>query len=946
MKESPHNSLTRLEIPKVEVKKPVHLRKVSISTLDNGLLVVSQDPIGIEDVLTKPFDFLGGVLSPGRNDRPHEFGPDDAVRFTFTVKAGSRDDPDGKEGLAHMLEHLLYGTGKIWDGGQDLMQKLTELGLECNASTSADRTRYYVVVPRKHAATAFGMIADSLRYGLIDQAEAGKEPGVIKAEMAMIEDDFYRESLLGIINVAYGNNHEKGNIIGTRESVASITPEDLKAFHAQYYTPANMAVSSSGAIHHHELLALSKKHFGMAKKGERAPTHEYAFSPVNAVVERPTSQLSLNILLPSIHKHSPNAQGAHLAVGYLLSQAIWQKLRENGGIYYSLTRLLDWNNPDLYDSLIFIPTVPEHVEKVVQVIGEVLRNPEGAIVEKDFERLKQDIIKEIQQAIFEMNFNDAHDVAEDLLLTESALRRTRLHEVLESLQRLSFEDMQEALAQLTKGEPAMLAYGPVAKAEELAGKSMDEMFFTPVKEALAQAREKAVEAPQRAARGSWLDEYDVLIKERASSILKSTINDLPPSSHFAVSKLIAGDSALKINHSLLKNIKNDNKRTDIESLKNTYKAIDEKDESIEFFNKDLTQQLVRYWLKDVPALPGVEKPLVLISGMEGSGAERMVSRLPSLQALHDDYVVQEDGQKTLRKASVLGGARKDGFWHLMEYALGNETLAPSAMEQELQPYDAGARRDVAVISQDALFDLITGRDAARLPRGLSKALKPVREWLEREGFVSELDKRIVLSPLLEALEAHVMKAAISGAHPVIWHGHGSPEEVLKRADIAPMQLANYKPCVIALHGEQHVMAEECAKRWEYSRGGLPALAMWNSHANAAEAWRSMLDAIARGGEILPALPIWLAQTGFNQMEGQPEFKLAGKRAGEDITWAAGLSEKLAGKLAEWFAPGKAPEATRLSDDQKQAEVAVPDSSIGTLSGVAAALHARPNPAAL
>ncbi|MBI1275556.1 hypothetical protein GC177_06255 [bacterium] len=912
----PTNDLMQLSVPHVTVKHPAHLRKVSVSTLDNGLLVVSQDPIGLRDILSPKIKIpkFFEQIEP-------ETSPDSPVKIMFTVKAGMLQDPEGKQGLAHMLEHLILTQNQAWQGERPLMFKLEEYCQDFNAHTSLEETVFEVTLPRKHVPRVFDLLANSIRTGLVDAERVLPESGVISAEMAMIEDDFLRNLLYQAQALAHGGKIERALIAGSQESVESITAKDIHSFHQRYYTPPNMAVSASGAISHAELLALCGHYFGNAKVGERTASTDAPFTPAEAAIERPTAQLGLALCLPSLDKRHPNNLANGLAVGLFLNHYLLSQLREQGISYLSAGLTGTVFNALHDDGLILVPTTPDKLERAVKVLCTLLTDSTKTMNKTLFDKIIYDIRSNIQSSVIELNFSDSHYVSQTLLLHGESSAPIRPQEVLELVNRLSLDDLRECIASLAEGEPTMLAYGPVAEAEKLAGKTIQDMFFTPVKQALAAQREARQANPPPSPQVNWIDNYNHIIKERATSTLKNTINNLSSRDHLTASSLLEQGKALEISDNILYKIGDDAATSALHNLRNRHHSFDAKEHSFNLSTKELSRQIAAYWLKGVSADLTEKPPLILVNGMDGSAAERLARRLPQDRLL-------DGGQH---------------FWQVCEHGLHHAEQAPRILEDELT--ENASQHGIALISQDAIFDLITGRDAAKLPRALTKALKPVREWLDAQGFERELDKRIALSPLLEALEGQLLKAAADKSLPIIWHGQEAPEALLARAGIGPEQLTRYQPSIMAVHGEAHLMAEENAKRWEYSRGGLPAMAYWNSHEAAAGAWRGRLEGIAQGGEILPATPIWLVQMGFDHMEGRPSFQLMGKREGLDVTLAAGLTDKAAEKVRGWFGPAGQIEAARLSPDQQQAAIAAMDGSIGDISSEAAALKEITGPAA-
>src|ERR1700759_1801674 len=148
-----------------------------------------------------------------------KYSPSTITHCCFVVNAGSRDEHEGKEGLAHFIGHLLFKETERRNTNQ-ILNRLELVGADLNAYTTKEYTCIHASLLKQHLERTVDLFEDILFHSTFPQEELEKERGVILDEIASyldqpeeaIQDDF-EELLCG--------NHPMGKkILGTKESVA------------------------------------------------------------------------------------------------------------------------------------------------------------------------------------------------------------------------------------------------------------------------------------------------------------------------------------------------------------------------------------------------------------------------------------------------------------------------------------------------------------------------------------------------------------------------------------------------------------------------------------------------------------------------------------------------------------------------------------------------------
>ncbi|USO01724.1 MAG: insulinase family protein [Alphaproteobacteria bacterium] len=171
------------------------------------------------------------------------------VSCALWVKAGTKDDPPGRSGIAHFLEHLMLKGASLTMAEDTVMKEMDVLGAEHNAATGFDLTVYYQRLPRHHLPRAMSLIAPRLQGLRLTLPIVTSERKVILEERSMRTDNIPEKQLLeGIFASLYWNHPYGRPTIGWRHEMESLSLEDAQAFYTQFYTPQRMILVLAGDI--------------------------------------------------------------------------------------------------------------------------------------------------------------------------------------------------------------------------------------------------------------------------------------------------------------------------------------------------------------------------------------------------------------------------------------------------------------------------------------------------------------------------------------------------------------------------------------------------------------------------------------------------------------------------------------------------------------------------
>lgn len=221
------------------------------------------------------------------------------VQFDVRHHVGSRDDPQGKEGIAHFVEHLMFQIGSDGPGTTRLMQELPRHTLFFNAFTSADETHYMHMGLSGELENYFKYTARRLQYDCKEVPDAAfeRERDVVRNEHRWRYGGPLGVILKSVFEQAFPPGHPYHSTgVDNDVALVSITPQDTCDFITKFYTTGQADVIITGDVDPSEALALAKKYLEPIEKrpdAEREPVPppkvEGRTVEVKAPVKKPTA---------------------------------------------------------------------------------------------------------------------------------------------------------------------------------------------------------------------------------------------------------------------------------------------------------------------------------------------------------------------------------------------------------------------------------------------------------------------------------------------------------------------------------------------------------------------------------------------------------------------------------------------------------------------------------
>ncbi|MGE0754728.1 MAG: M16 family metallopeptidase [Alphaproteobacteria bacterium] len=201
-----------------------------------------------------------------------------AISHMLWFRVGSADDPEGKSGLAHFLEHMMFKGTDAYKAGE-FSDIIARHGGDQNAFTSYDSTGYYVNIAKEHLPLVMKLEAARLRGLKLEEGETEKEREVIIEERRQRIENSPEALLDEEVNAALFRHHPYGiPVIGWMHEMQGLNREDVLDFHKKYYHAGNAVLIVSGDITAAELKPLAERSYGTLPKAE-TPLRNWVSEP-------------------------------------------------------------------------------------------------------------------------------------------------------------------------------------------------------------------------------------------------------------------------------------------------------------------------------------------------------------------------------------------------------------------------------------------------------------------------------------------------------------------------------------------------------------------------------------------------------------------------------------------------------------------------------------------
>jgi predicted Zn-dependent peptidase len=293
-----------------------------------------------------------------------------SVSVGVWVSVGSRDEPDHLAGVSHFLEHLLFkGTDRI--DAREISRRVDRVGGDINAYTAREHTVYHARMPARNLVDAIELLSDVVLHPALRTDDVESERRVILEELAM-DDDVPDEVVHRRFNEVMFLDHPLGRDPGgTRESVAALSADQIRSFHADEYCADRMVIAIAGAVDPDDAFRTVDRTFGDLRGGaglfERGAPGPMG-TDVAMVDDTEQTHLVLGGRgLPRSHPDREAFDVVNHVLGGGLSSRLFDEIRERRGLVYHVQSAMT-THADAGSWLVYAGSHPDRADEVRSLI--------------------------------------------------------------------------------------------------------------------------------------------------------------------------------------------------------------------------------------------------------------------------------------------------------------------------------------------------------------------------------------------------------------------------------------------------------------------------------------------------------------------------------------------------------------------------------------------------
>ena len=406
-----------------------------ITTLDNGLRIVTQNMPGLETVSMGIWNFVGG-----------------------------RDEEENVNGVAHLLEHMAF-KGTTSKSALQIAETIENVGGDINAYTSKEITAYYVKLLADDLPYGIDILTDILQNSTFQEDELNRERGVILQEIGMYLDtpddmifDYWQDK-------AYPNQPMGRSILGKTDIIKNITRTQVKDFMNSHYNPKKMIISAAGKVDHSNFVESIKKVCTNLPNGTKNNRVKANYNSGEYREEKKLEQIHLLLGFEGINYHNDDYYSLLVYSSLLgggMSSRLFQEIREKRGLVYGISSFsTSYTDTGIFG--IYCGTGENQITELIPVLCDQLNTSPTSVNEQEIARGKAQLKASLMMGR-ESAFRRCESAARQLLVFNRVIEPS---EILNKIEKVNADSVKK-IAQMIVSRPMTISsIGPIKKLETL-----------------------------------------------------------------------------------------------------------------------------------------------------------------------------------------------------------------------------------------------------------------------------------------------------------------------------------------------------------------------------------------------------------------------------------------------------------------------------------------------
>lgn len=386
----------------------------------------------------------------------------DSVALGVWADVGTRDEDMAHNGVAHMVEHMMFkGTKRRTAAG--IVEEIEDVGGNVNAWTSREMTSYHIHLLKEDTPMAVDILADVLQNSTMPEDEIERERHVILQEIGMTNDtpddlvfDHYQET-------AYPGQAIGAPILGTADIVKGMAKDTLHHYVRQFYTPSRLVLAAAGNVKHDDFVRLAEKMFDALPVDQKNGHQKAAYKGGENRAEKELEQSHIILGFQGVSRLDDQYYAATLLstiLGGGMSSRLFQEVREKRGLVYSI-----FCHHSAYQDdgqfVIYAGTGPGDIPKMIPVLCDEIKKIVSTVTEEELKRAKAQVRAGLLMAQESM-MSRANQIAKTLIHFDEILD---LKDKLRRIETVTVKDIHAMARRIFITKPTLAALGPLEKLE-------------------------------------------------------------------------------------------------------------------------------------------------------------------------------------------------------------------------------------------------------------------------------------------------------------------------------------------------------------------------------------------------------------------------------------------------------------------------------------------------
>jgi len=401
-----------------------------------------------------------------------------SVCLAILVGAGSCYESEEEAGISHFAEHLFFKGTQRRPTSKEITQDIEGVGGIINAGTDKELTIFWCKVAKPHFPIALDVLSDLLLNSLFDSKEIEQERRIISEEINMNLDLPQQRISMLIDELLWPEQPLGREVIGYKETVSSLTREQLLNYVARRYMPNNTVLSIAGNIQHEEAMAQIEPLFNKWAAGELITGYITDDKQTEArlrIEPKDIEQAHLCLAVHGFSRSHPQRFTIDLfntVLGGGMSSRLFTEIREHRGLAYDIHSYTEhFLNSGSF--AIYAGVDPEKIETAVAAILEETSQIKQGITATELTRAK-----ELSKGRLYLRFEDSQNVAlwygGQEILTQQILA---IDDVISIVDAITIDELKEVAKEiLTESGLNLAVIGPIKKDNLIKERSLRQLF--------------------------------------------------------------------------------------------------------------------------------------------------------------------------------------------------------------------------------------------------------------------------------------------------------------------------------------------------------------------------------------------------------------------------------------------------------------------------------------